>query len=284
MTTFTSTELAALAEQIPTKAIDRGLLFVKEVEFVKAADVQLSSDTVGLDAALAIAAAANAPFVSLSTLEFNGEMLRLYVAHEDDVTVLPDEVERVISEASFHEGDFGGLTLRWPAQGLIFEWTAASDWHDGFWEELMSARAGATEEAEAESAEEIAVHQAQIAELEAALAASEEFRAASVMKRRAVASAIASAIDEDLVGSWSFNQALKDANALANMRIFEFEQAFSQQIPELVKELAIEPEWQRARTDKIMREATLKFLTKKADGYRLGTGIVDQLMNATLMY
>jgi hypothetical protein len=49
---------------------------------------------------------------------------------DDETDELPRRVERVIAKASSHEGDIEVLTLRWPAHGLIFEWTAGADWHD----------------------------------------------------------------------------------------------------------------------------------------------------------
>ncbi|UYY83092.1 hypothetical protein OIT41_08695 [Arthrobacter sp. YA7-1] len=282
MTSFTSDELAALAAEIPTRAMDRGLLYVEDAEFVNKADVQLSSAAVALDSALAIALGSRAPFVSLDVNRFDGELLRLFVANEDGLVELPAVVEGVIDEASSHEDEVETLTLRWPAQGLVIEWTAATDWHEAFWEKLAAARAAASREVEEESATEQALYQAQLAELEAALAASQDFRAASVMKRRAVAEAIASAIDEDLVGTWGFRHTLTEANALAKRRIFEYEHELSERIPELVEELIRQPQWRIAGSMNLMREVALKFLAKKADGYRLSAAFADQLVHAAL--
>lgn len=94
MTTYDSAELATLVEQIPIAAADRGLLFVADAGFNKEADVELSAATVALDAALAIAAAAKAPFVWLSETRFYAELLRS-VMTEEETDELSRKVERV---------------------------------------------------------------------------------------------------------------------------------------------------------------------------------------------
>ncbi|MDN4611470.1 hypothetical protein [Arthrobacter burdickii] len=116
MTTFNSAELATLAEHIPDAAADKGLLFVVEATFSGQADVELSAATVTLDTALAIAVAAQAPFVSLSTTTFYEDLLRTLMMQDERVE-LPRKVDRVITGASSHEGEIEVLTLQWPAHG-----------------------------------------------------------------------------------------------------------------------------------------------------------------------
>lgn len=279
MTTYTSAELAVLAEQIPAEAAGRGLLHVQDAEFMKAADVQLSSDTVELDAALAIAIAAQAPFISLKTDKFDAAEVRKALADDDDEG-LPAKTLRLVSAASKHNGDVEALWLRWPAQGLIFEWTATTDWRDKLFEKLESSLAAATHEAAEESAQQVSAERAQVDRLEAKLSESEEFRAASVKRRRAIAEVIAATVAEDLVDTWMFRQALSEANSLAHRKAFEYERNLLPQLHELAVELRKRLDWRTATTVIRRREATLLFLAEKAEGYRLGPSIVEPVMTA----
>jgi hypothetical protein len=281
MTTYDSAELATLAEQIPVAAAERGLLFVADAEFNKESDVGLSAATVALDAALAIAAATQAPFVSLSETRFYAELLRS-VLTDEATDELPRKVERVITKASSHEGEIEMLTLRWPAQGLIFEWTAGADWHDELWDKLSEATSEVSQESTEELDERQKVQNEQLRNFEAKLAASREFRGASVQKRRAIAESIAGTVSDDLFDSWGFRMAITEAGRVAKRNAYEYERIFSSQFSELAAELVGRPDWRSARTASGMREATLKFLIEKADGYRLGTAFVEELMQATL--
>lgn len=279
MTTFTSAELAALAEQIPVQANQRGLLFIEEAEFNKKADVELSAAAVTVDAALAIAVTAHAPFVSLEISRFSASVMRMALTADD---VLPEAIERIISQADWHEGDIDEMTFRWPAQGLIFEWTAEADWYNVLCEELRSAQSTASLEAREELEDEWAIQSAQMRELLETLTASTEFRFATSKRRRAVAEGIALRKAGDVVGTSDFRRVLKEANALLDRNVLERERVLKQQIPELVTELRSFPGWRKATTQVRMREAVVHFLAEKADGYRLGTAFIEQVFQAAL--
>jgi hypothetical protein len=220
MTAYSSAELAALADHVPVAAADRGLLFVADAEFNREADVELSGATVALDSALAIAAAAQAPFVSLSETRFHAELLRS-VMTDDDNNELPLRVERVITKAISHEGEIEVLTLQWPAHGLIFEWTAGADWHDELWANLSEATAVASQASAEELEEAQKIHNEQLRKFEAKLASSREFRGASIQKRRAIAESIAGTISDDLVDSWGFRTAVTEAGRVAKRTAYE---------------------------------------------------------------
>ncbi|MDQ1059734.1 hypothetical protein QFZ23_003635 [Arthrobacter globiformis] len=281
MTTYTSAELAALAEHVPVAAADKGLLFVADAEFKNESDVVLGAATVALDAALAIALAVQAPFVSVSETRFCAELLRSVMTDEER-NELPRKVERIITKASFHEGDIEVLTLKWPAQGLIFEWTAGADWHDELWDKLSEATAEVSQESSEELEEAQKVRNEQLRKFEAKLAASREFRGASVQKRRAIAESIALTISDDLVDSWGFRMAYTEAGRVAKRTAYEYEQIFPSHFAELATELVERRDWPSSGTAGAMREATLKFLIEKADGYRLGTAFIEELMQAAL--
>jgi hypothetical protein len=104
MTVYSSAELAALADHVPVAAADKGLLFVADAEFNREADVALTGSTVALDSALAIAAAAQAPFISLSETRFYSELLRSVMIDEDS-NELPLRVEGVITKAILTRGN-----------------------------------------------------------------------------------------------------------------------------------------------------------------------------------
>jgi hypothetical protein len=279
MTTYTSAELAALAEQIPTEAGHRGLLFVGEAEFNKEADVELNAATVTVDSALAIAVTAHAPFVSLEMSRFSTHVLRSALATDD---VLPEAVEDIIAQAEWHEGDVDELKLRWPAQGLIFEWTAAADWYNVFCDKLVSAQAEASLEAREELEDEWVLQSAQMKELLETLTSSSEFRFATIKRRRPVAEDIAMRKVGDAVSSSDFRRVLKNANEQIDRNVLEQERVLRPQILDLVTDLRSYPEWRRANTQVRMRDAVVNFLAGKADGYRLGTTFIDQVMQAAL--
>ncbi|MDN4611469.1 hypothetical protein [Arthrobacter burdickii] len=127
-------------------------------------------------------------------------------------------------------------------------------------------------------AEQQKLHNAQLKKLETKLAASREFRGASVQNRRAIAESIAGTVSDDLVDSWAGRQAIADATRVAKRTAYEYEQIFSSQLPELAAELVARPDWPNATTMLAIRELTLKFLMEKADGYRLGTAFVDEVV------
>lgn len=279
MTTYTSAELAALAEQIPTEAGHRGLLFVGDAEFNKEADVELNAATVTVDSALTIAVTAHAPFVSLEMSRFSTHVLRSALATDD---VLPEAVEEIIAQAEWHEGDVDELKVRWPAQGLIFEWTAAADWYNVFCDKLVSAQPEASLEAREELEDEWVLQSAQMKELLETLTSSSEFRFATIKRRRPVAEDIAMRKVGDAVSSSDFRRVLKNANEQIDRNVLEQERVLRPQIPELVTDLRSYPEWRRATTQVRMRDAVVNFLAEKADGYRLGTAFNDQVMQAAL--
>ncbi|MDQ0078240.1 hypothetical protein [Arthrobacter oryzae] len=283
MTTYTSADLSLLAEQIPTLAMDRRLLFILEAEFVKDIDVTLSGGTVSLDTALAIASAGQAPFISLNTLMYEASQLMEALTEDDDGDgLLSEEVLRLISDSTAHNGDVEALVLHWPAQGLVYKWTATPDWRDELVAKIHESLGESLLEAGEEESEQQKIHNAQLRELEAKLAASREFRAASVQKRRAIAEYIAAGISDDLVGSWSFRHALTEAGRVVNRNAFEHEKLLSAQIKDLVTELRTRPDWKRTKNQTGLREATISFLTEKADGYRLSTGFVEHVKDEAL--
>jgi hypothetical protein len=279
MTTYTSADLSLLAGQIPDQANHRGLLHVEEVEFNKKADVELSAAAVTIDLALAVALTAHAPFVSLQVSRFDASVMRMAMSTDD---VLPEAIERIISQASWHEGDVEELVLRWPAQGLIFEWTAEADWYIGLCEELVSAQTAASLGAREELEDEWAIQNAQMRELLETLAASTEFRFATIKRRKAVAEDIATRKVGDEVSPSDFRRVLKSANEQIDRNVLERERVLGQRIPELVTDLRNYPEWRKAKTQVRMREAVVQFLAEKADRYRLGTAFIDQVMQAAL--
>jgi hypothetical protein len=151
-----------------------------------------------------------------------------------------------------------------------------------WWDKLSEATAEVSQESDEEQAERQKLNNAQLRKFETKLAASREFRGASVQKRRAIAESIAGTISDDLVDSWSFRTAVTEAGRVAKRTAYEYEQIFSSQFSELAAELVQRQDWRKATTVSAMREATFKFLTEKADGYRLGTAFVDELLHAAL--
>lgn len=158
MTTYTSDELASLAEQLPANARASGLLFIEDAEFSRESDVTFSGETVTLDTALAIAV--QAPFVSLQVEKFDGDQPMDELKDEDGH--LPPELANVISAARLHEGEVEEVTIRWTAHGMIFEWSAFADWHPSFWEALAHAKTAAMLQANQEVHDEWAMQLAQM--------------------------------------------------------------------------------------------------------------------------
>ncbi|MCI0142074.1 hypothetical protein KNN17_10835 [Arthrobacter bambusae] len=279
MTIFTSAELAALAEEIPNKAVDRGLLYVAEAEFVKSADVQLSAAMVSIDNALAIAISAQAVFVSLTVHKFDPDELREVIAQEDGEE-LPAEVNRLVSAAGSHDGEVDVLWLRWPAHGLIFEWTATCEWRESLFESLDTAMAETQRTMTLESLNHEIAQKVRIIELISALVTSPEFRGAPANKRRQVAESIIASVTKDEIEPYVVGEAASQAGRVADQNIFEYERKFQYQIQELADELKTLPDWKNATTMQRRREVAQTFLTHKADGYRIGPRIVGPVMEA----
>lgn len=236
--------------------------------------MELSAASVTLDMALDIAATARAPFVSHSESRFNGELLRTLVAEEGE---LPQKVVRVITQASSHEGAIEELTLQWPAHGLIFKWVAEADRHEHLWDLLSEATAEESQESDKEMAEQQKIHNAHLRKFEIKLAASREFRGASVQKRRAIAESVAGSISDDLVDSWGGRMAITEAGRAAKRAAYEYELILSSQVADLVAQLAAREDWPSAATISVIRDLTAKLLIGKADGYRLSTAFVNEV-------
>ena len=166
--------------------------------------------------------------------------------------------------------------------GAHLEWTAAADWYNVFCDKLVSAQAEASLEAREELDDEWVLQSAQMKELLEILTSSSEFRFATIKRRRPVAEDIAMRKVGDAVSPSDFRRVLKNANEQIDRNVLEQERVLRPQIPELVTDFRSYPEWRRANTQVRMRDAVVNFLAGKADGYRLGTAFIDQVMQAAL--
>ena len=279
MTNYTSAELAVLAEEIPTKIMKRGLLYLEAAEFVKPADIQFDAATVSLDDALNVAVATHAPFVSLEVNKFDPDKLRGILATEEG-RELPTKVKQLLLDASSHSGEVDVLWLRWLAQGIIFEWNNSCEWRDTLSSSLADTSAEADEELTLESINREYSQMIKTKEFAAVLIMSTDFRGTPANRRFPVAQSIISSTTSEEIESGVIRQAASEAGQVAERRIYEYEGKLKQEIQELAVELRGSDDWRIATTVQRRREITQLFLAEKAEGYRVGPRIVDQVLDA----
>ncbi|MET3812433.1 hypothetical protein [Arthrobacter sp. UYEF3] len=283
MTTYTSADLAEIAASIPSRASEAGLLFIPGVHIERECDVRLSAEDIDVEQVIRVAAQVGASFVALQAAPFylNAVLDELV----DDETHSAESVQRLKESAQPHDGSLENVTVSWAAQGLIYEWTAATAWGSSFLNSLFAAVQQAEAESEAETEAEREEHREQYrAAYQAALSAllnSPKYRGESIGKRRLLVSSIlAEAGVEEMPEVFMTRQVQPDANRIIGEKAYEYEQDFRARKSELADELRTYPAWQRVYTQIKRKAAAAEFLMKKADGYRLSTDLAGEISEA----
>ncbi|MDF9749186.1 hypothetical protein [Arthrobacter sp. ES3-54] len=278
--TYTSADLAKIDATIPGRAASADLLIVPGVEVKKEIDVEVDSEVADIEAALKLAVLVGAPFISVTATPFSVDMTRIYFETEHGEE-LPPAAERILKAADKHDGTMMSLTVNWIAQGLAYEWCARCDWAGDLMEKVNAVLENAEAESEAEREERLKEYYSNYQAAVTALAESPKYRGEQVGKRRHVApSIIAEAGLDEIPEVILTRQIMADANKIVNAKVYEFEQDFRARKSELADELTAYPAWRTVYTKAKRKDAAIKFLTKKADGYRLSTDLAEEISEA----
>lgn len=276
--TYTSAELAEIAASLPNLANEAGLVIVPGVSIAREVDVQIKSPEADIAAALQIAGLVKAPFISVESEQFWATRIRSTEGYRD----LPPAAERILKAAEVHDSTLMSVEVSWLAEGLAYQWTAQSDWIGPLLIDIDAAVEAAETESEAEHDERLRAHYTNIQAAVTALVESPKYRAEQVNNRRHLSPAIiAEAGLGDINEVTLTHNIIPEANKVVNRKAHEFEQDFRERKTELAAELSAYPDWYRESTKAKKKLAAIKFLTKKADGYRLmNSNFADELSEA----
>lgn len=275
--TYTSDDLAQIADSIPNHAKEAGLTPLPGINIEREVDVRIVSEDVDISGALQVAVLVKAPFISVDSDWFWTESLRHTEGYED----LPAAAERLVESANEHNGSLMSVTVTWVADGLAYQWMAQSDWIGPLLINIDAAREAAETECETEREDRREEYYSNYRAAVTALAESPKYRGEQVGKRRHVApSIVAEAGLAEINEVVLTRQIMPDANKIVNSKVYEFEQDFRARKTELADELRKYPAWQQVYTKAKRKDEAIKFLTKKADGYRLSTDLAEEISEA----
>lgn len=280
--TYTSAELSEIAANIQNRANEAGLFFVPGAKFEVESHVALSSEDIDVDEAIRVAAKVGAVLISAnaSTFELQNYLDEL-VDDQDDLTA---RAKKLIEDARQHDGECQSVTLIWAAQGLMYEWSARAEWLVPFLNGLHGALEASEEESSEAQRERLQEYYTSIQTAANILAESRKYRGEQSGKRRHVMAAILAEAGMNEIDEITLTrQVMPEANKIVNAKVYEFEQDFSARKKELALELHSYPEWLKETTKVRRKAAAIKFLTKKADGYRLSTDLAEEVSETAAM-
>lgn len=275
---YTSADLAQIVANIPKQASAAGLAIIRGVEIIRETDVRIYPFEAEIGDALRVAVLANAPFIAVETETFWTSRIRSTEAYEE----LPLKAERLLEAAEIHNDSLMSVTVKWVASGLVYEWTAQTEWIAPLLTEIDEAVEAAQDE---DDAVEDARTEVQCAKLRAAIDAlveSPRYRREQVNKRRHIAPAIlAEAGLGEINDVLLTHQVMPDANRIVNAKAMEFEEDFRARKHELASELSNVPDFYTQNTKAGKKLVAIDFLTEKADGYRfLNSNFAVELSDA----
>ncbi|WP_017197435.1 hypothetical protein [Arthrobacter sp. M2012083] len=277
--TYTSTDLADIAESIPARAHDAGIFFVPGVKAEGESHIALSGSDLNVDEAVRVAAKVGAVFISSSASTF--EVQNYLDELADDQENLSVRAKKLIEAARQYNGQHQSVTVVWAAQGLLYEWHAGADWLVPFLDELHEAVEESGEESNEAQRERLTEYYTNIQTAAAVLAESRKYRGEQVGKRRhLMATIIAEAGMDEIDDITLSHRVMPEANRIINAKVYEFEQDFRARKEEITDELRNFPAWQVVYSKAERKAAAMKFLTKKADGYRLSTDLAVEISEA----
>lgn len=180
--TYTSTELAEIAESIPARAHEAGLLFVPGAKIEGESHIALSGSELNVDEAIRVAAKVGAVFISSSASTF--EVQNYLDGLVDDQENLSARAKKLTEAARQYNGQHQSVTVVWAAQGLLYEWHAGTDWLVPFLNELHEAVEESEEESNEAQRERLTEYYTNIQTAATVLAESLKYRGEQVGKRR----------------------------------------------------------------------------------------------------
>ena len=268
--TYNSTELAEIAGSIPARTHEAGLLFVPGAKIEGESHIALSGGDLNIDEAIRVAAKVGAVFISASASIF--EVQNYLDELVDDQEYLSARAKKLTKDARQYNGQHQSVTVVWAAQGLLYEWDAGADWLIPFLNELHEAVEESEEESNEVQRERLTEYYTNIQTAATVLAESRKYRGEQVGKRRHLMAAIIADAGMDGIDDVTLSQrVMPEANRIISAKVYEFEQDFRARKAEIVEELRNFPAWQVVYSKAERKAAAMKFLTNKADGYRLST-------------
>ncbi|WP_459384534.1 hypothetical protein [Arthrobacter humicola] len=276
--TYTSADLAQIAANLPSQASAAGLAIIPGVEIIRETDVRIYPFEAEIGDALRVAVMANAPFITLETDEFWTSRIRSTDGYEE----LPLKAERLLEAAEIHNDSLMSVTVKWVASGLVYEWTAQTEWIGPLLTEIDEAVQAAQNEDDAVEDARTEVHYAKLRAAVDALVESPKYRREQVTKRRHIAPGIlAKAGLGEINDVLLTHQVMPDANRIVNAKAMEFEEDFRARKRELAAELSNVPDFYMQNTKAGRKLVAIDFLTEKADGYRfLNSNFAVELSDA----
>jgi hypothetical protein len=241
--------------------------------------VQLSGAEIDAAEAIRVASQIGASFISVRAAPFNLNAVLDELV--EDETHSAESVQRLKMSAQPHDGAVESVTVTWAAQGLLHEWSATTVWGASFLDNLFAVVQEAEAEAEAAQEDSLEEYYSNYRAAVTALAESPRYRGEQVGKRRYVApSIIAEAGLEEIPEVILTRQIMAAANKILNAKAYEFEQDFRTRKTELADELRSDSAWCRVYTKLKRKDAAIKFLMKKANGYRLSADLAEEISEA----
>ncbi|MGO4590299.1 hypothetical protein [Paenarthrobacter sp. 2TAF44] len=276
--TYTSADLAQIAANIPNQASAAGLAIIHGVEIIRETDVQIYPFEAEIGDVLRVAVMANAPFITVETETFWTSRIRSIEGYEE----LPLRAERLLEATEIHNDSLMSVTVKWVASGLVYEWTAQTEWIAPLLTEIDEAVQAAQNQDDAVQDARAEVHYAKLRAAVDVLVESPRYRREQVNKRRHIAPAI---LVEAGLGEINdvllTHQVIPDANRIVNAKAMEFEEDFRARKRELAGELSSVPDFYMQNTKAGKKLAAIDFLTEKADGYRfLNSNFAVELSDA----
>jgi hypothetical protein len=277
--TYTSTELAAIAESIPARAYEADILFVPGAKVEGESHIALSGSDLNVDEAVRVAAKVGAAFISSSASTF--EVQNYLDELVDDQENLSARAKKLIGAARQYNGQHQSVTVVWAAQGLLYEWQAGTDWLVPFLNELHEAVEESEEESNEAQRERLTEYYTNIQTAATVLAESRKYRGEQVGKRRHLMATIIAEAGMDEIDDITLSQrVMPEANRIISAKVYEYEQDFRDRKAEIADELRNFPAWQAVYSKAERKAAAMKFLTKKADGHRLSTDLAVEISDA----
>ncbi len=227
--------------------------------------------------ALRVAALVKAPFISVESDEFWTSRILNTEGYEDSSPA----AERLLKEAEVHNRSLMSVMVSWVAEGLVYQWTAQSDWIGPLLVDIDSVVEAAAAETHDEHRASLREYYTSIQTAATILAESWKYRGEPSGKRRhLMASVLAEAGMDEIDGITLTRQVMPEANRIVNARVYEFEQDFRARKAQIAEELQNYPVWQGVYTKAKRKEAAMEFLAKKADGHRLSTNLAEEISEA----
>ncbi|TFD37774.1 hypothetical protein E3T40_04075 [Cryobacterium sp. TMT1-19] len=261
-------EMSLVLKNARAGARERGLP-VLNASFGTEPSVIFVNAQVGLDEALDVAKAMNAPFLSIDATEFSFEDSVSEMSEENETAALEPEVK----DFKKYDGELDGVYVRWVAAGESFLYMATPEWSDRI-DELQ----GRQEERDRENrSRDVAARWARRRELAEEIEALPAVRGIGTRGRKALATRLAGGLlkgedDPELVLG-----AVRDAVELASVNAIGAYAEIESDLRVVARHLIETDAWQNAWRTPDRIAAAKAFLLITTNGYAPTAALSEQL-------